>query len=59
MNQETTLERETRLFMFWQKLNHKPLAVYLRFQKLFALKNGGKWLRGLSISDREVSIIAE
>lgn len=37
------------VFEFWERLNHVPLPVYLRFQKFVARHHGGKWLRGISI----------
>lgn len=40
-----------KTFKFWQKLNRKPMAVYLRFQKIFAKHNNGKWIRGLVIDN--------
>lgn len=27
------------------------MPTYLRFQKIFALKNNGKWLRGCTINE--------
>jgi hypothetical protein len=41
---------QAQKIQFWQKLNRKPLAVYLRFQRLFARKNKGKWIRGCTIT---------
>ncbi len=35
----------------WQRLNRKPLAVYLRFQRFIARHNSGKWVRGVTISN--------
>lgn len=45
--------RETQIskIQFWQKLNRKPMAVYLRFQRMFARHNNGRWIRGLTINE--------
>lgn len=32
---------------FWDRLNHKPHDIYVRFQKRVAKKNNGKWIRGI------------
>ena len=37
-------------YEFWIKLNHKPLSIYLRFQRMFAHKNNGLWIRGFNIT---------
>lgn len=49
----------SKRFLFWQRLNKKPLKVYLRFQRLFARKHDGKWLRGLTIGNGEVNFNLE
>jgi hypothetical protein len=36
---------------FWQKLNRKPISVYLRFQRMFAKHNKGKWIRGIVVDN--------
>ena len=41
--------RNQNAFSLWQRLNKKPLAVYLRYQKLVARHTNGKWVRGLTI----------
>ena len=48
-----TKPRATQItkMQFWQKLNRKPMPVYLRFQKMFARHNQGKWIRGLTIDN--------
>lgn len=33
----------------WERLNKKPLEVYIRYQKLVARHTNGKWVRGLTI----------
>jgi hypothetical protein len=45
-----------QMIQFWTKLNRKPLSVYLRFQKMFAVKNKGKWIRGCTIN--EIGIVS-
>lgn len=40
-----------RLYNFWLRLNRAPLGVYLRFQRMYARKNKGKWIRGIIIED--------
>lgn len=45
---------------FWRKLNNAPMPVYLRFQRLFARRHGGKWIRGISINERlELGFVLE
>ncbi len=43
----------------WERLNASKESVYLRFQRFFASKNSGKWIRGLNISGGVVSLNLE
>jgi hypothetical protein len=56
LNELTNIE----IMQFWQKLNRKPLSIYLRFQRMFAKHNNGKWVRGCSIDGLgQVKLILE
>ena len=50
LNKHRKVMNQTQKIQFWMKLNRKPMSVYLRFQRLFARKNNGKWIRGCTIN---------
>jgi hypothetical protein len=39
-----------RKYNFWIKLNNSHIDVYLRFQRIFAKKNNGLWIKGFNIT---------
>lgn len=44
---------------FWHRLNNTTHEVYVRFQKIFALKNNGCYVRGLELVNGEFKLTIE
>lgn len=54
------LEGDHPVEKFWRKLNNAPIEVYLRFQRMFACKHAGQWIRGISLNEHnELGFVLE
>jgi hypothetical protein len=53
------IAKQEHTINLWERLNKAPEAIYLRFQRLFARQNSGKWIRGININGGTVSLNLE
>lgn len=51
--------RNQNAFITWDKLNRVALPVYIRFQRMFAAKHNGKYVRGITINAGNVRLNLE